>query len=301
MSRYATPGAFRNALTDKLRALSQRTHWTVPQLRRQFAYDRLLARLYVTDDSWVLKGAIALLARDIGVRGSLDIDVYRAKDADLAEAELRHAAGLDLHDWFRFEVGPRRPVGDDSSAVRLPITAYIAQQEWEPFRIDLVGSDLRMTGEPDDVPPIAQIDLPELRQGGYRVYPLVDHVADKIAATFQLYGSTQTPSTRYRDLVDLVAITRSASIDAEQQIRSVRSEADRRGIVLPETFDVPARKLWEPGYARAAADSILTDADTLDQALATVRPFVDPVLTGTARGRWDHQHGRWLGAAEHVG
>jgi hypothetical protein len=103
-------------LTDRLRALSERTQWTLSQLRRQFAYDRLLERLYMMDNGWVVKGAVALLARNIGVRGSLDIDVYRAKAADAAEADLREAASRDLGDWFRFEVGPRRSVGDEFSA-----------------------------------------------------------------------------------------------------------------------------------------------------------------------------------------
>jgi hypothetical protein len=293
MSEYATPGAFRAALTDKLRTLSEQTQWTLPQLRRQFAYDRLLERLYMMDDGWVVKGAVALLARDIGVRGSLDIDVYRAKAADAAEADLREATSRDLGDWFRFEVGARRSVGDESAAVRLPAVAYIGQQEWERFQIDLVGSDLRMIGEPDDVPPIAQVDIPELQQKGYRVYPLVDHVADKIAATFERYGQSQAPSTRYRDLVDLVAITRAASVDAEHQLRSLRSEAGRRGVTLPQTFDVPDRALWEPGYGREAERSVLVDAQALDEALAIVRPFIDPLLQGTARGRWDHEHGGW--------
>src|SRR5882757_1641144 len=156
MTRYTTPAAFRSALADKLRALSEHSKWTLPQLRRQFAYDRFLERLYMMDDGWVVKGAVALLARDIGVRGSLDIDVYRATAADAAEADLREASARDIDDWFRFEIGPRRAVSDDSSAVRLPVVAYIGQQEWERFHIDLVGSDLRMTGEPDDVPAIAQ-------------------------------------------------------------------------------------------------------------------------------------------------
>lgn len=293
MTKYATPAAFRSALTDKLRALSKRSKWTLPQLRRQFAYDRFLERLYMMDGDWIVKGAVALLARDIGVRGSLDIDVYRAKATDAAEADLREAASRDIDDWFRFEIGPRRAVGDESSAVRLPVVAYIGQQEWERFHIDLVGSDLRMTGEPDDVPPIAQIDIPELQQKGYRVYPIVDHVADKIAATFELYGPSQQPSTRYRDLVDLVAIARGVSIDAEQQLSSLRSEGERRGVELPKTFDVPDRSLWEPGYAREAEESVLADAQTLDDALAIVRPFVNPLLQGTAGGRWDHEHGDW--------
>ena len=125
MSKYASPGAFRTALSAKLRTLSESSPWTVPQLRRQFAYDRLLERLYMLDDGWVIKGAVALIARDIGVRASLDIDVYRAKAADAAEADLRQATARDIGDWFRFEIGPRQTVGEGSKAVRFAVVAYI--------------------------------------------------------------------------------------------------------------------------------------------------------------------------------
>ena len=67
------------------------------------AYDRLLERLYFVDDGWIVKGAAALLAREIGVRASIDIDVYRAKALEIAEAELRAAAARDIGDWFRFK------------------------------------------------------------------------------------------------------------------------------------------------------------------------------------------------------
>jgi hypothetical protein len=160
--------------------------------------------------------------------------------------------------------------------------------------VDLVGSDLRMLGEPDQVAALAEVGMPDVSQRGYRAYPLVDHVADKVAATVQRYGTAQRPSTRFRDLVDLVAIAQGASIDAQEQIRAVTSEGERRGIVLPETFDVPDRALWESGYAAEANRSLLATAHTLDEALAVVRPFVDPVLVGTARGTWDHERGAWV-------
>ena len=66
---YGSPGAFRRALTDKLRDLATRSRWTLQQLQRQMAYDRLLERLYLVDEGWIIKGATALLARGIGVRG----------------------------------------------------------------------------------------------------------------------------------------------------------------------------------------------------------------------------------------
>jgi Nucleotidyl transferase AbiEii toxin, Type IV TA system len=184
-------------------------------------------------------------------------------------------------------------VSDDSKAVRFAVDAFIGQQRWERFPIDLVGSDLRMTGEPDDVPAIAQVDMPELQQKGYRAYPLVDHVADKVAATFELYGASRQPSTRYRDLVDLVAIARGARIHAQQAIAAVQSEAQRRGITLPQTFDVPDHTRWKQGYSREAADSLLNDATTLDEALAIVRPFVDPLMQRSAQGIWQSKRSTW--------
>lgn len=54
---YCSPGAFRRALTDRLRALAEKSRWTLPQLQRQIAYDRLLERLYLVDDGWIVKGA----------------------------------------------------------------------------------------------------------------------------------------------------------------------------------------------------------------------------------------------------
>jgi Nucleotidyl transferase AbiEii toxin, Type IV TA system len=85
-----------------------------------------------------------------------------------------------------------------------------------------------MTGQPEAAPPLAHHVIREVEQHGYRVYPLADHVAGKIAATYEEHGETRRPSTRYRDLVDLVAIVNGASVSAEAQSLALRSEFDRR-------------------------------------------------------------------------
>jgi len=46
---YASPAAFRTALTAKLKNLAATSRWHLPQLQRQVAYDRLLVRLYLQD------------------------------------------------------------------------------------------------------------------------------------------------------------------------------------------------------------------------------------------------------------
>jgi len=295
---YGSPAAFRRALTDALREVARTSRWSLSQLQRQMAYDRFLERLYLVDRGWVVKGATALLARGIGVRATVDIDMYRDRALVEADTELRKAATGDIGDWFRFELGPSRPV-TEGGGVRIPATAYVGTTAWAAFHIDLVGSDLTMTGEPEDVPPLAPVPIPDVVQHGYRAYPLTDHIADKFAAILQRYGDAQMPSTRYRDLVDLVAIVTAASVAADPQAIALASEARRRGIRLPSSFGVPDRELWVRGYAAEAERSLLPAARTLETALALVRPFVDPLLDGSAAGSWDPEQSRWTQPDRH--
>jgi hypothetical protein len=291
---YATPAAFRRALTDQLAALSRQTIWSLAQLQRQIAYDRLLERLYRADDRWILKGATALIARGLGVRGTLDVDLYRDSPGGDAETSLRAAAAMDLGDWFRFESGAGQPAADLTQGFRVPVRAYVGTSQWVAFHVDLVGPGLSMTGAPEDVRPLARVVIPGVTQHGYRAYPLVDHVADKIVATFALYGEKRRPSTRYKDLVDLVVIARGARLDAARQMVALSSEADRRGVSLPGRFDVPDQSLWSRGYAAEAARSQADLPRTLDEALEEISAFVDPLLQGDASGHWTPELRRWV-------
>ena len=109
--RYATPVAFRSAINDRLRsAVSEDPSRSLADLRRQFAYDRLLYRIFSGDDPdrWVLKGATALLARLRGrARHSIDIDLFdQAGGLEDAEGALQAAALRDGGDHFRFVLAP---------------------------------------------------------------------------------------------------------------------------------------------------------------------------------------------------
>lgn len=208
---YRTPAAFRRALTDRLRRKAHDGPWSLAELQRQIAYDRLLERLYARDRGWVVKGAAALLARNLAVRATIDVDVFRDTELDVAEGELREAAARDLGDWFRFEIGPSQPTSVGGVGVRLPAAAYVGATSWCSFKVDLIGSTLVMTGDPDDVPPVARLSMPDLEQHGYRAYPLVDHIADKVVAIHQRYGASEAPSTRYKDLIDLLRCPKTTS------------------------------------------------------------------------------------------
>jgi cell wall-associated NlpC family hydrolase len=137
---YPSPAAFRRALTDKLKAKAAESRWSLSQLQRQITYDRLLERLYQEHREWIVKGAVALLARDLGVRATIDIDFFRNAARETAERELRAAAARDIGDWFRFEVGGARVVTDAaptsirSSSTVLDLAHLYLRRAWRLLR-----------------------------------------------------------------------------------------------------------------------------------------------------------------------
>jgi hypothetical protein len=91
---YASAGAFRKALEERLKSESRARQMDVNRLRRQVSFDRLLARLFRTEVvPWVLKGGYALELRFKAARSTIDIDltvqrVVGALDNDSAAPPL---------------------------------------------------------------------------------------------------------------------------------------------------------------------------------------------------------------------
>ena len=297
---YRTPEAFRSALTDKFRTQARKLTPSLQQMTRQFAYDRFLARIFLSSDrqAWVLKGGGALLARLAGARHSMDLDLYRAIDT-IAEAEhaLRQAARTDLGDFFTFELGRAAPLRDEQKGVRIPVLARIGRREFERFPVDVVAG-LAMTGEPDETPPLLSMDINGLRQPHYRVYPLADHIADKVCAIYKTHSTsdgTLIASSRIKDFVDLAIIATTQSVDAASLRRALVSELARNHLAMPEHFAVPDEARWAPGYEHIANSTpALTAYRTYDQGRGLVAQLLDPILNNTAHSTWQPQNQTWV-------
>ena len=120
---YAAAEAFRRALEVRLSNASEAELIQVNRLRRQVAFDRLLARLFRIDPApWVLKGGYALELRFRTARATVDIDLTVQRVAAATEADanqivrrmLQDAAAFSLGDWFEYTIGP--PVLDLDAA-----------------------------------------------------------------------------------------------------------------------------------------------------------------------------------------
>ncbi len=298
MDRYGDPTALRRAVADRLRPLARERGTQLSSLQRQFAYDRLLTRVFGPEpERWVLKGATAMLARLGGdARHTRDIDLFsRTGGLDAAEWALRAAAAADLEDYFSFTLSPGRQIVQGMGAVRVDIVAFLGPTEFARFHVDLVA-DLAMTGTPDTVLPLVPLELPGLAFVTYRAYPIADHVADKLCALLEMHkraSGLSESSTRFRDLVDLAIFARTVAVDAAEVAVALSSEAERRGLVLPDRLTAPTGRDWPSGYARVARDAPRLRERDLQSALATVGLFINPLLAGTARGRWDPQTLRW--------
>jgi hypothetical protein len=298
---YATPVALRFALTDRLRTLAAgRPGRSLQDLLRQFAYDRLLYRVFSGPDSdrWVLKGATALLARLGGdARHTVDVDLYdRSGTLEEAELALRSATSREVSDQFRFILSPGRRIAQGGISLRVSVTAFLGATEFARFNVDLVAGT-GMSGEPDEADPLVPVELAGVPRTRYRLYPLADHIADKVLAIVERHSRTgvaPVASTRYRDLADLVVIARRESIEASAALAALRQQADRRGISLPNTLRLPRAGGWAAGYARVARDIPDINEKDLSSATDTVSRFIDPVLQGVARGRWSPDRGSWM-------
>ncbi len=85
---YSTAGAFRKALEERLKRISQTDQIDLNRLRRHVSFDRLLARLFrIEAPPWVLKGGYALELRFKTARSTVDIDLTLQRVPATADGE----------------------------------------------------------------------------------------------------------------------------------------------------------------------------------------------------------------------
>lgn len=299
--QYETPVALRAAITGRLRSMATKDRTrSLSDLLRQFAYDRLLYRIFTSVDAerWVLKGATALLARlGGGARHSIDVDLYdQSGSLEKAETALKASAQQDAGDQFRFVLAPGRQMIEEGTALRVPVTAYLGATEFAKFNVDLVVNT-GMTGRPELSDPLVRVDVPGVPQTKYFIYPLADHVADKVFAIIERHhrvGRPSIASSRYRDLADLVVIARRETVDAIALRQALQSQSRRRSVEVPTELMVPDSSEWRAGYSRIARAIPGMRERDYDSAVVTARRFVDPLLNKTARGRWASERQEWV-------
>lgn len=248
------------------------------------------------DSDWLLKGGTGVLARVPDARSTLDIDLFRSGcTLEQSLTELRRLAEVDLGDHFRFVYRSDDPIlaGDQQSyteGLRVVFDVYLGVKGYGVVKIDLAAG----AGVTDEIVaqlPMSALDLPRLPSASYRLYPIVDQIADKVCATLATYA--RGPSTREKDLVDLVVFAVTQQIDSDALSRAIRMEAARRKLPEFAAFTIPER--WGRAYAKLARETPACSAHpTVQSVEELMNRFLGAVLGGVVKGAlWDPALQAW--------
>ncbi|GAA4802836.1 nucleotidyl transferase AbiEii/AbiGii toxin family protein [Tomitella cavernea] len=288
--------AFSRSLKDHIRNEAKRRGGDTGQLRRAFFLQRFLTRIFSeTGDRWLLKGGAALLVRLPDARYSRDIDLLHttaAIEEALAELAAIARAPSDL-DPFQFIMATPKLMTSDVAGARVKVDVYYGTTHLEQFPIDL-STELVPIGEVDyqSPTPVAAIDglapMPT-----FALYPLAQQISDKVCAMYERHNGQ--PSTRYHDLVDLILIVTTWSIDATTTRAALHHESARRGLTLPSVVASPAPS-WTAGYARIAKDVAAVPENALDitSALHILSTCLNPLFQDSEQeGSWNPKTQHW--------
>ncbi|MGH9716201.1 MAG: nucleotidyl transferase AbiEii/AbiGii toxin family protein [Candidatus Acidiferrales bacterium] len=274
--RYATAATFRRALEDRLQDIAAKESVDLQRLRRQVAFDRLLARLFQTAQPsalpWVLKGGYAMELRIKAARTTKDIDLTmrsvpssggkKDEKKNLAVLEkLQEAAAFKGDDFFAYTIG--EPISDLDAApyggARFPVEARIDGRVFVGFHVDVGIGDAVMEPleviEGRDWLGFAGVARPSL----YMI-PREQQFAEKLHAyTLPRQGAM---NSRVRDLVDMVLLIQSATLVEAHVGEAIRVTFERRGThSLPKVLPKPPADWAKPYDALAKECGLSVEVD----------------------------------------
>ena len=281
---YATAGAFRRALEERLKQASLTDQIDLNRLRRQVSFDRLLARLFREEAApWALKGGYALELRFRTARSTLDIDLTlqgvttsEGRDTDQVVREmLQNAAEVPLGDWFEYAIGA--PAMDLDAApyggARFPVEARMDDRIFARFHLDTGIGDVVI--EPlETISCRDWLGFAGIETARVRMIAREQQFAEKVHA-YTL--PRQSANSRVKDLVDLALLAGSGKLNQRRIQDALRLTFERRKTHdLPTLLPSPPADWRIPFQALAQECGLSTD---IAAVFAGVQAYLEEVLT----------------------
>jgi|SRR5690348_8725888 len=304
IGRYQTTRDFRAALEERLKQTARAQRLDLMRLRRQVAFDRLLARLFAapalrnesdapdgpaaTRFPWLLKGGYTFELRLGGkARATKDLDLsvpdpqiltagtgepHGPRDTNAVVLErLREAVALSRGDGFEFRIGA--PMADLDAApyggARYPVEARLDNRTFVTFHLD-VGVGDATGASPEWITGPDLLAFAGIPPAHIAAISREQQFAEKTHA-YTLPRGERT-NTRVKDLVDLVLLLR-LRLPATDAVRAaIRATFARRAThPIPQTLEPP------PAEWRASFDPLAAEVDlgvtTLDAAFDEVAAY----------------------------
>jgi predicted nucleotidyltransferase component of viral defense system len=285
----ATKGIVAGRRYLDLQREAKRTARPTDDLIQLYALECFLDRLVRSKfaDKFVLKGGVLLAALDAR-RPTRDIDLAaRAIDNSVTEVlhVVRQIADIPVDDGLQFDSSRATAEAiredDNYTGVRVTLGGVLSRA------IVRLHIDVNV-GDPIWPEP-RSVRLPRLLDGELEVhgYPLEMVLAEKIVTAIER-GSA---NTRWRDFVDIYALTRRHPISAETLRQSLVRVADHRQIELASMqqaftgYAEIAQSRWSAWHNKNRIAAVSGDFATV---LAWVQAFAGPVIAQEAPSMtWD--------------
>jgi hypothetical protein len=267
MKSYSIAFAFRRALEDRLNSAFKAEGVDLQRMRRQVAFDRLLARLFAEGHPpWLLKGGYALELKLSVARTTRDLDLGLGTGLppgeELLEA-LQTAAARDAGDFFVYAIG--EPVMDLDGAPyggsRHPVECSLDGRLFARFHLEIGMGDIQR--EPFEwTEPRDWLGFAGITAGRFRSISREEHFAQKLHAYTMPRG--ERSNTRVKDLIDLVLLINADIMDRERLKRDIADTFQRRKThPVPGELEPPPG-FWEAVFTKLAAECGI-DEDILKQ------------------------------------
>ena len=295
MSRYKTARALEMAVKEAARKSPMDTNAAI----EGFYFHRLLVRIFAGGESpFVLKGGHGMLARTLDARRTRDIDIATNElDIGAALQELSMLVSRDMDDFLSYEVtgcGQIKTGDRYRDGYSVDVSVSFGGRSIRSISIDLVSDEVEC-GRPEYLTPADRLEIDGLPVCDYPVYPVEAAMVDKLCGIMECHDGR--PSSRVKDLVDLVVYVTHELVDSDELSACLRRERAVRGITLPASFRLPEGWTDSYGglYGRLVSQTSARDAfPTMDDAANIASRMFDPVLDGTCEGmRWDPSSTSW--------
>lgn len=280
--QYKSATSFRVALESRLNKSAVESGTDVQRLRREVAFDRLLARLFhdSSKSTWTLKGGYAMELRMDIARATRDIDLsltqpasggHTSLKAEMYRDLLQEAAEKDLGDFFVYLIeGATLDLdGPPYGGFRYPVEAKMDGRTFARFHLDIGIGDVAL--EPlEAVKSKEWLSFAGIYDGAFRAISKEQQFAEKYHA--YTLPRIERPNSRVKDLIDLVLLITSGDLDILRTNDAlVKTFGRRKTHELPPTVPLPPEN-WQQSFEAMAQDCQI-NKDML-MAVETVSKFM---------------------------
>lgn len=295
-----TPAPTRDSAAGRayndLRNLARREARDPAEYFTLYALEGFLTRLAASQHAadFVLKGGVLMAAYALR-RPTRDVDLAASgisNDVPDVEQRVRAVIAEHIDDGLTFDqasvAGGAIRDEADYTGVRVKVTARLATAQIA-LHVDVNFGDPIWPSSTD-------VELPQLLGGTLRLRGYPDHMvlAEKLVTAIDRGDQ----NTRWRDFVDIVAITATRSIRYEDLRSAINTVASHRQVQLhplaslAERMPELAGRKWAIWRRRQRLER--TTSEHFSDLLAACIAFADPVLDSTAEGRvWTPANHSW--------